>query len=55
MTLRWAIAAPFLVCFGTGMIVKFFYGLHPEGISRDVLTFLHRVAGASPSSPRWHS
>ena len=45
MMLHWAIAVPFIVCFVTGMIVKFFYGLHPDGISRDVLTFLHRVAG----------
>ena len=45
MMLHWAIALPFMACVATGMVVKLFYGLHGEGISRDVLTFLHRVAG----------
>jgi formate dehydrogenase gamma subunit len=45
MALHWAIAVPFIICFVTGIIVKLFYGLHPVGISRDVLTFLHKVAG----------
>ncbi len=45
MMLHWSIAIPFIICFVTGMIVKLFYGLHPVGISRDILTFLHRVAG----------
>lgn len=45
MMLHWSIAVPFIICFVTGMIVKLFYGLHSPGISRDVLTFLHKVAG----------
>lgn len=45
--LHWSIAIPFLVCFATGMTLKLFYALHPEGVSRDVLAFLHRVAGGS--------
>ena len=45
--LHWSIAIPFVTCFATGMILKFFYGLHPEGISRDVLAFVHRVSGGA--------
>ncbi len=45
MALHWSIALPFLTCFVTGMVVKFFYNLHSDGISRDVLTFVHKVAG----------
>ncbi len=43
--LHWSIAIPFMTCFATGMILKIFYDLHPEGTSRDVLSFVHRVAG----------
>jgi formate dehydrogenase gamma subunit len=45
--LHWAIAIPFMTCFATGMVLKFLYDLHPEGHSRDVLAFIHRVSGAS--------
>lgn len=43
--LHWSIAIPFLVCFTTGVILKFFFDLHPEGLSRDFLALVHRVAG----------
>src|SRR5512140_929603 len=45
MALHWSIALPFMTCFVTGMIVKLFYNLHSAGISRDVFTFVHKVAG----------
>jgi formate dehydrogenase gamma subunit len=45
--LHWSIAIPFVTCFATGMILKFFYGLHHGGISRDFLSFFHRVSGGS--------
>ena len=45
--LHWAIAVPFVVCFATGMVLKLFYALNPDGISRDVLSFVHKVAGGS--------
>ena len=47
MALHWAIAVPFLICFATGTTVKLFYNLHSPGMSREVLTFLHKVAGGS--------
>ena len=45
--LHWSLAIPFLTCFATGLSMKFLYTLHPDGISRDVLAFLHRVGGGS--------
>jgi len=45
--LHWSIAAPFMVCFATGMILMFFYNLHSPGISRPVFSWLHRLAGAA--------
>jgi len=44
--LHWSIAVPFMVCFCTGMVLMFFYNLHSPGISRQVLSWLHRIAGA---------
>ncbi len=45
--LHWSIAVPFMVCFATGMILMFFYNLHSPGISRQALSWLHRIAGAA--------
>jgi formate dehydrogenase subunit gamma len=45
MMLHWSIALPFMVCFVTGVTLKLFYNLHSDGVSRAVLSFLHRVAG----------
>jgi len=45
MLLHWAIALPFMTCFVTGAIVKFGYNLHSDSLFREVLQFLHRVAG----------
>ncbi len=45
--LHWSIAVPFMVCFATGMILMFFYNLHSPGVSRQVLSWLHRIAGAA--------
>ena len=45
--LHWSIAVPFMVCFATGMILMFFYNLHSSGISRHILSWLHRIAGAA--------
>jgi formate dehydrogenase subunit gamma len=44
--LHWSIAVPFMVCLSTGMVLIAFYGLHSEGASRNVLSWLHRIAGA---------
>ncbi len=43
--LHWSIAIPFMVCFATGLILKLFYNLHSEGHSRDMLSWIHRIAG----------
>ncbi len=45
--LHWSIAVPFMVCFATGMVLMFFYNLHAAGISRQFLSWLHRIAGAA--------
>ncbi len=45
MALHWSIAIPFLICFVTGVTMKVFYNLHSPSIFREVLSFLHRVAG----------
>jgi formate dehydrogenase subunit gamma len=45
--LHWSIAVPFMVCFATGMILMFFYNLHSPGLSRQVLSWLHRIAGVA--------
>ncbi len=43
--LHWSIAVPFMVCFVTGVVLKFFYNLHSEGISRGILSWIHRISG----------
>ncbi len=45
--LHWSIAVPFMVCYLTGMVLLLFYNLHSGGISRQVLSWLHRTAGAA--------
>ncbi len=45
MALHWSIAIPFLVCFATGVSMKLFYNLHSDSLFREVLSFIHRVAG----------
>ncbi len=45
MLLHWSIALPFMTCFVTGVIVKFGYNLHSDSLLREVLQFIHRVAG----------
>ncbi len=45
--LHWSIAAPFMVCYVTGMVLLLFYNLHAGGISRQVLSWLHRTAGTA--------
>jgi formate dehydrogenase subunit gamma len=45
MMLHWSIALPFMVCFATGVTMKFFYNLHSDSLFREALSFLHRVAG----------
>ncbi len=47
MMLHWSIAVPFLVCFTTGIVLKFFYNLHSEELSRAYLSFIHRVSGGA--------
>ncbi len=44
--LHWSIAAPFMVCFVTGFVLMAFYNLHSAGISRAVLSWIHRISGA---------
>jgi formate dehydrogenase gamma subunit len=43
---HWSIAIPFMACFTTGLILKVFYDLDSESISRHVFAWLHRTAGA---------
>lgn len=45
MLLHWSIALPFMTCFLTGWIAKLGYNLHSDSLVREVLLFLHRVAG----------
>jgi formate dehydrogenase gamma subunit len=45
MMLHWSIAIPFILCFVTGVTMKLLFNLHSESLFRDVLSFLHRVAG----------
>jgi len=45
MLLHWSIALPFMTCFVTGAAAKFGYNLHSESLFREVLLFIHRVAG----------
>ena len=44
--LHWAIALPFMICGATGFILLAFYNLRSEGMSRDILSWMHRIAGA---------
>jgi formate dehydrogenase subunit gamma len=45
MALHWSIALPFMTCFVTGVTMKLGYNLHSDSLFREVLSFLHRVAG----------
>lgn len=45
MLLHWSIALPFMTCFVTGVTMKLGYNLHSDSLLREVLSFLHRVAG----------
>ncbi len=44
--LHWSIAIPFMACYATGLILMVFYNLHSQPPSRDVFSWLHRIAGA---------
>lgn len=45
--LHWSIAVPFMACYATGMVLMLFYNLHSPGISRQVLSWFHRIGGAA--------
>lgn len=47
MMLHWAIAIPFMVCFATGITMKFFYPLHSPSLVPRVLSVIHRIAGCA--------
>ncbi len=44
--LHWAIAAPFMVCYTTALILMFGFNLHSQGIARDIFSWSHRISGA---------
>jgi formate dehydrogenase subunit gamma len=43
--LHWSIAVPFMVCYFTAAILILFFGLHSERPTREVLSWIHRIAG----------
>jgi formate dehydrogenase subunit gamma len=43
--LHWSIAVPFMVCYFSAAILILFFGLHSERPTRDVLSWIHRIAG----------
>jgi formate dehydrogenase subunit gamma len=43
--LHWAIAIPFVICATTGLILLGFYDLHATGVSRNILSWTHRLGG----------
>lgn len=45
MALHWSIAIPFMVCFATGIAGKIFFNHLSLSLTKDYLSFFHRVAG----------
>lgn len=44
--LHWSLAAPFLVCVASAVILVGFYNLHPHRAYRAVFAWTHRISGA---------
>jgi formate dehydrogenase subunit gamma len=44
--LHWSIAVPFMVCYATGMVLMTCFSLRAPGISRGLLSWTHKIAGA---------
>ena len=47
--LHWALAAPFLVCFASAMMLVIVYNPDPQRPYRDLFSWLHRVSGLALS------
>ena len=47
MMLHWSIAIPFMICFATGITLKFFYPLNSPSLVPKVLSVIHRIAGCA--------
>ena len=43
--LHWSIAVPFMVCYFTAATLILFFGLHSERPAREILSWIHRIAG----------
>lgn len=43
--MHWAIAAPFLVCYTTALILVVFYNPDPQRPFREVFSWIHRISG----------
>ena len=42
---HWALAIPFLVCFGTALVLVFYYNPDPLRPYRDIVSWIHRISG----------
>jgi formate dehydrogenase subunit gamma len=42
---HWALAVPFLVCFGTALVLVFYYNPDPLRPYRTVFSWIHRISG----------
>ena len=42
---HWAISIPFMVCYGTALILVIVYGPNPEWPFREVVSWIHRISG----------
>jgi formate dehydrogenase subunit gamma len=45
--LHWALAIPFLVCFGTALVLVFYYNPDPHRPYREAVSWIHRISGIS--------
>lgn len=43
--LHWAIAVPFMICFGTALVLVVFYNPHPLRPFRSIVSWTHRLSG----------
>ncbi len=47
ISLHWAIAVPFIVCYFSALVLIIFYNPHPERPYREIVSWIHRISGIS--------
>jgi len=45
--MHWAIAVPFMICYGTAVVLSTVYNAHPDRPYREVLSWTHRASGVA--------